>query len=82
MFCLNIYKESIFLPVAVTVGYSHRNETLYSAKVLSGIFLGILKYTLEMQPSHKTIAVLLQKCWVGEISATLSNEDTVNLHST
>lgn len=70
------------LPVAVTVGYRHINETLYGAKVLCGVFLGILKYALEMQTSHKTIAVPLQKCWVGEISATPSNKDTVNLHST
>lgn len=72
-FSLIFIRRVFFLPVAVTVGYSHRNETLNGAKVLSGIFLGILKYTLEMQTSHKTIAVLLQKCWVGEISATLSN---------
>jgi len=75
-------RRIFFLPVAVTAGYSHINETLYGAKVLSGIFLGIPKYALEMQTSHETIAVPLQKCQVVEISATPSNEDTVNLHST
>lgn len=74
-------RRIFFLPVAVTVGYSPIHETLYGAKVLSGNFVGILKYTLEMQTSHETIAVPLQKWRFGETSDMPSNKDTVNLHS-
>lgn len=54
-------RRIFFLPVAVTAGYSPIHEMLYGAKVLSGNFLGILKYTLEMQTSRETIAVPFQK---------------------